>query len=371
MRLSHQVIPHPLILGAGPAGCAAAIALGAMGKDCTLLDRGAEVGDPLCGGFLSWRTAEQLEGLGVDIRQLGAHRVSKLRLFNGQRQSEVDLPQQAFGLSRHALDTEMRRLAVETGARFIVDTVRGLGNGHAKGNDAEYHAASILLATGKHDVRGQSRPREATDTTIGIRLRLPASPARERLLGGAIELHLFHGGYVGIVMQEGGSANICLAVRKSALAAAGGSPTTLFERLANDIPALADRLDEGWQTTQTDTIGAVPYGWICQGTSPGLFRLGDQAAVIPSLAGEGNSIAIASGIAAANAIAVGQDAPDFQRQFAARARRPVRLASALWHAAETPLGARAAIALSRLAPSLIATFAQGARIPPAPSLAPT
>ncbi|RJY08856.1 NAD(P)/FAD-dependent oxidoreductase [Aurantiacibacter aquimixticola] len=361
--------PHPLILGAGPAGCAAAITLGAYGQDCTLLDRSEPVGDPLCGGFLSWRTAEQLDMLGVDIRKLGAHPVEKLWLFDGGRSSEVALPHQAFGLSRHALDTEMRRMAVATGAQFVVDTVRGLENGTVTGAQAEYEAPTLFLATGKHDVRGESRPRHSPDTTIGIRLRLPASPARNRLLDGAIELHLFPGGYVGIVVQEGGSANICLAVRKSALTEVGGSPKALFERLADGNSALAERLGDGWQGAQLDTIGAVPYGWICRDTSPGVYRLGDQAAVIPSLAGEGNSIAIASGMAAASAYIAGRSAPEYQRDFAARARRPVRLASALWHAAETRIGARAAIALSHLSPGIIASFAQGARIPPARSLA--
>ena len=371
MRIAHSLIPHPLILGAGPAGCAAAITLGALGEDCTLLDRDADVGDPLCGGFLSWRTAEQLAMLGVDIAALGAHPVQALRLFDGRQTSEVALPHRAFGLSRHALDSAMRRMAMATGARLVIDTVRGIDGDSVNGIKAVYQAESIFLATGKHDVRGLSRPRKAADATIGLRLRLPASPARDALLGGAIELHLFPGGYVGIVLQEGGSANICLAIRKSALARAGGSPRQLFAQLADTSPALADRLGDDWQEARADSIGAVPYGWIGRETTPGLYRLGDQAAVIPSLAGEGNSIALASGIAAAKAWLSGESAPAYQRAFAARARRPVRLAAALWHSAETRLGARTAITLSRLAPALIGHFAEGARIPPAPSLAHT
>ncbi|MGZ3258959.1 MAG: FAD-dependent monooxygenase, partial [Croceibacterium sp.] len=57
---------EPLIVGAGPAGCAAAIVLARGGAHPLLVDRDAEVGDALCGGFLSWRTAEKLRGLGVD-----------------------------------------------------------------------------------------------------------------------------------------------------------------------------------------------------------------------------------------------------------------------------------------------------------------
>ncbi|HSG54212.1 MAG TPA: FAD-dependent monooxygenase, partial [Paracoccaceae bacterium] len=73
-------IPRPLIIGAGPAGCAAAISLARAGANPLLVDRDAHVGDPLCGGFISWRTAEQLAALGVDCQRLGAHRVTRLRI---------------------------------------------------------------------------------------------------------------------------------------------------------------------------------------------------------------------------------------------------------------------------------------------------
>lgn len=362
----------PLILGAGPAGCAAAIVLASNGAQPLLLDRDELVGDPLCGGFLSWRTLEQLQALGIDCAALGAHRVTQLRLFDGKREAALPLPHPAFGLSRHALDTALREVALVRGARIEFDRIGGLEGQIARGQQQEWQSDSIFLATGKHDLRGHSRPRRARDPTLGLRIRLPASPERAVLLGGAIELHLFKGGYAGVVLQEGGSANICLALRKSALARAGGTPEALFAGLAAQSPALAARLGDDWRTVRSDTIGAVPYGWIGSATSPGLFRLGDQAAVIPSLAGEGISIALASGsLAAQYWLAGGGDAaPDYQRKFAASARKPVRLASAAWHLAETRVGARAAIALARIAPAIIGQFADMARIGSFPSLAP-
>lgn len=361
---------RPLILGAGPAGCAAAIRLSQSGASATLLDRDEQVGDPLCGGFLSWRTAEQLRALGVDIHAAGAHRVTQLRLFGDQRSASLDLPHTAYGLSRHALDTAMRAVAQERGARMVFDEIRGLSEGIAHGKARDWRSSAIFLATGKHDVRGQSRPRHAKDSALGVRLRLPATLERQRLLGGAIELHLFPGGYVGIVLQEGGSANVCLAMRKSTLAEIGGSPDKLFTWLARQSPDLAERLGDDWREVRGDTIGAVPYGYICGETSPDLFRLGDQAAVIPSLAGEGISIALASGVSAARHYLEGSSALDYQRHFARKARKPVRLAGMAWHLAETRIGARAAITLANIAPSVIATFADLARIEAAPSLAP-
>ncbi|WP_338244295.1 NAD(P)/FAD-dependent oxidoreductase [Aurantiacibacter hainanensis] len=357
---------HPLILGAGPAGCAAAVELARAGHRPLLVDRNEDVGDPLCGGFMSWRTLAQLDALGIATDDLGGQQVDHLRIFAHGREVSAPLPQPALGLSRRALDTRMRQAALAKGARLEIDCVNGLSKGVAHGQRQDWSASTMFLATGKHDIRGESRPRRDSDPALGLRLRLPASRQRTSLIGSAIELHLFRGGYAGIVLQEGGSANICLALRKSALAECGGTPAALLERLAEGSSALAARLGTDWQAHRIESIGAVPYGWIARETAPGVYRLGDQAAVIPSLAGEGMSIAIASGsMAARHWIAGGAAAaPAFQRAFAAQAHPPVQLARAARKLAESPIGAAAALALARLLPGVVIDLAERCRIQP-------
>lgn len=339
----------PVILGAGPAGCAAAIVLARGGAEPLLIDRDAEVGDALCGGFMSWRTAATTRSLGIDLEQLGAQRVTQLRLFAGDSFAQNALPEPAYGLSRRAFDTALRRTAVEAGARLDVDTIRSLAPGCASGEARDYRSDSLFLASGKHDLRGATRPRDARDPALGLRLRIAPDPRLSALIGESIELHLFAGGYAGIVLQEDGSANVCLALRKSLLARAGNDPLRLLELLASQSEAFAARLGFAPASPHIDTIAAVPYGWIAQDTAPGLFRLGDQAAVIPSLAGEGMSIAIASGIAAAQAWhnGGGEAAPSYQQAFARRARRPVRVAEAIWHTGENAIGGRALTQVAR------------------------
>mgnify|MGYP001242734063 CR=1 FL=1 len=354
----------PLILGAGPAGCAAAIELARAGASPVLIDRSESVGDPLCGGFMSWRTIAQLETLGVDPLTLGGNTVDHLKLFTGDRVAQTPLPHTALGLSRHALDTALRKAALEAGAKLEIDTIRAVVPGLATGQSQEWQAETIFLASGKHDVREQARPRTAGDPALGLRIRLPASSQRRSLIGSAIELHLFRGGYAGIVLQEGGSANICLALRKSALAAAGGDPRRLLEKVAERNGHFADRLGSDWHSAKIETIGAVPYGWIAEDTPHGFFRLGDQAAVIPSLAGEGMSIALASGTMAARYWLQGgaEAAPAYQRAFAARAFPPVQLAKAARGLAETRFGHVAVPALAKLAPGLLTRLAERCRI---------
>jgi menaquinone-9 beta-reductase len=361
----------PLILGAGPAGCAAAIALAEAGAAPVLLDRDAQVRDQLCGGFLSWRTAASLRELGTDPTSLGARTIETLALFAGNREVALALPAPAFGLSRGALDAALRRRAVSAGARLEIDSARGIEGTTVLGRAREWRGGALFLATGKHDVRGLPRQRRWRDPALGVRLRLPPTPSRETLLAGRIELHLFVGGYAGIVMQEDGSANVCLAVRKSLLACSAGDPARLLEDLAEAHPAFARRLGEDWRAGPTETIGAVPYGWIARDASPGLFRLGDQAAVIPSLAGEGISIALVSGaMAARHWLARGaQGAPSYQRELASRVAGPMRAAGAARSLAESRLGAAAGFAVARAVPAAVRWLMQASRIGPEARLA--
>ncbi len=352
------------MLGAGPAGCAAAIALARAGVATTIIDRSAQVGDPLCGGFMSWRTLAQLDALGVQTDDLGGQRVDHLRLFAHGRDVHTPLPQPALGLSRHAFDSRLRQVALSLGTGLEIDTIRSLAGGMAHGQQRDWSARTLFLATGKHDIRGFSRPRAARDPALGLRIRLPADATRTALIGSAIELHLFRGGYAGIVLQEGGSANVCLALRKSALAKAGGDPALLLDSVASDNDHFAARLGSDWRTARIETVGAVPYGWIARTTEPGLFRLGDQAAVIPSLAGEGMSIALASGVMAARHWLAGgaEAAQTYQRAFATRAHAPVQLAKAARTLAETRLGSTSALALARVFPALVLDLAERCRI---------
>ena len=51
--------------------------------------------------------------------------------------------------------------------------------------------------------------------------------------------------------------------------------------------------------------------------APGCYRVGDQAAVIASLAGDGIAVALASGVAAAHACLAGQGAAGLSARFRA------------------------------------------------------
>lgn len=330
-----------LIVGGGPAGSAAAITLARAGAPPLMLERTRETGDALCGGFLSWRSLRQLDALGIAANTLNPRRIARVRILAGGRSVEAALPAPALAVSRRRLDTVLLDAAVAAGARVERGvTVRAVEESHVRTADgATLTPETLFLASGKHDVRGLARPEAARgrDPTLGLRVRIRPSSTIAKRVGDAVELHLFPGGYAGVALQEDGSLNLCLAVHRSAMQAAGG-PAALLRALGATCPALGERL-AGWDGTPPDAVANVPYGWRARASDPRTFRLGDQAGVIPSLAGEGMGIGLASGRSAALSHLGGQDGADWQPRFARALARPVGTASLLRTLAESRLAA--------------------------------
>ena len=355
-----------LIVGGGPAGAAAALLLARARAPHLLIERSAETGDALCGGFLSWRTLATLESIGIRRAALNRDDIRRLRLFAGRHKAEARLPRPALAVSRWRLDTLMIEHAVTAGAAVE----RGVAVRSAEdrtvrlADDSEIAADALFLATGKHDLRGLARPvARADDPTLGLRVRLGPSDTLDRLVGGTIELHLFDRGYAGLARQEDGTVNCCIAVHRSRLGEAG-SPDALLDALGQGSLRLGERLAYRARGAAIDAVANVPYGWRSEDTLPGIFRLGDQGACIPSLAGEGMGIAIESGLRAATAYLRG--GPDaavaYQQRLTADLARPFAVADTIRRAADAPAWASALTWAVRLAPQLAGIAAHLTRI---------
>jgi flavin-dependent dehydrogenase len=353
-----------LIVGGGLAGAATAIGLAHAGLPHLLVERSRETGDAICGGFLSWRTLETLAQLGIDPDTLNPERVTHARIFAGKRRTGAVLPHPAVSVTRHRLDTVLlghaERLGTPVERGVAVREIDGMTVRTADGTT--FAPDALFLATGKYDIRGMARPEDArgADPTLGIRVRIAPSPKLARSLAGGIELHLFDRGYAGLAMQEDGTANLCLAVHRSRLQATG-SPAQLLEALGREMPALGEWVALIDPAAPIDAIANVPYGWRQRTGVDAVFRLGDQAGVIPSLAGEGMGIALASGVAAASAYRRGgpDAASAWQENFARRLARPIGIASIVRHVAESE---RAAWLLPFIRPSLIQVIASATRM---------
>ena len=355
-----------LIVGGGPAGAVTALLLARARSPHLLIERSVETGDALCGGFLSWRTLEALDRLGIRRDALNRDEIRQLRLFAGTRRAEAWLPHPALAVSRRRLDTLLLQHAIAAGAAVERGVaVRALeGDCLRLADDSEITPDALFLATGKHDLRGLARGAErGDDPTLGLRVRLGPSGALDHMVGGTIELHLFDRGYAGIARQEDGTVNLCMAVHRSRLGAAG-SPDQLLATLAIESPRLGERLAHRASGATIDAVANVPYGWRAADGTAGLFRLGDQAACIPSLAGEGMGIAIESGVrAAAEYLRHGPSgAIAYQQRLARDLTMPFAIANRIRAAAERPAWAAALNAAVRLAPPLAGIAARLTRI---------
>ncbi len=368
----------PIIIGGGPAGCAAAIRLAKAGCEVILLERSTVTKDAICGGFVSWETLASFKQLGIDAAELGGHMATRVRVYSGHRIISAPLPRPGMGLSRSRMDRLMITYAAQCGARVErgvkVRTLETRDDGmhHIQvANGPDLVSDTVFLATGKFELPSHVRvmPKKlVSDAVLGLRLRLPPSEQLTKLVGDAIELHVFDRGYVGLNLQEDGSGNLCLAVHKSRLTEAGGSPAALLQILAHELPQLGERMidfvPDAKDAAPIDAIANVPYGWRTAHSVPGLFRVGDQAGVIPSLAGEGMGIALAS---SAQAVAAWQThgpsgAVAYQKSFAGQLSRPLRIAGLLWYWGERPQISAPVIALLARTPRLTQYLATLTRI---------
>jgi len=130
----------------------------------------------------------------------------------------------------------------------------------------------------------------------------------------------------------------------------------LAQRLAAAIPIFEKPL----------ALSSIPYGYLCSPAhldEPNLWRLGDQAAVIPSFSGDGMSIALHTAHLAASEYLAHRTPRNLTTQLHAQLHRQIAIATyvsrALVHPASRPF-----IDLSaRLFPTLLAKLAYTTRIP--------
>ena len=322
-----------LLLGGGAAGCAASIALARKGRVVTLIEREATPQHKVCGEFLSGEALEDLHALGIEVASLGAVPIDYVRLAAARRAAQAPLPFPAASLTRKALDTTLIAEAIAAGVRVergrsVQALSRTASNvWQATLDDSSIREAPVVfLATGKHDVRGHSRPKDP-QRWVAFKMYFRLSSAQTSELAGASELMLYPGGYGGIQPVEGGIANLCCVVQQRYLAHAGHRWENFLAKMQQHCPHLAMRL-AGAEPLLAKPIAVthIPYGYIRRTTENGLYCIGDQAAVIPSFTGDGISIALHTARCAVAAYLAEEPASLFQAKLRSALLAQMRLA---------------------------------------------
>lgn len=366
----------PLIIGGGPAGAAAACLMAQAGDPVTLLERQRGPADKVCGDFLSAEAIESLGTLGIDLAALQPAPIRAVRLIHDSRIVEAPLPFAALGLSRCALDEAILQHAAALGATVqrgcAVSRLAATADGFVAtcGGLGEVGGDCVFLATGKHDLRGLARSRPGS-TSLGLKMYYELAEDQRQQLSGAVELVLFPGGYAGLQTVEHGRVVLCLLMPADRFRHSGGQWAPVMAALCAGAPHLAQRLRGARPLLPRPlAVAGIPYGHLQPAGGPaGLFRLGDQACVIPSLTGDGVAIALLSAALAVGAWRAGQGAGAYHALLAGRLRRQMRAAAALHGLCLTPRLQALAVMGAGVWPSAVVWAAAATRLPSGASVA--
>lgn len=357
-----------LVIGGGPAGAMAAIKLAEAGCQVLLVERETRPHHKVCGEFLSREAIEYLQRISVFPSDLGAAAIQIVRLSSGSKVAESALPFHALSLSRRELDAAMLRRAEAAGCdvRFgaAVERLGAQQTGwlaHLATGEC-IAARTVFLASGKHDLRGWARPSGVQSDLVGLKLHWRLKAAQTAAMRGAIELFLFPGGYGGLTLIEQEIANLCFVIRRSMLRKGKGWAEILAAILDRNRH-LQMRLS-GAEMLQDRplAISPIPYGY-ANAQARGLWRIGDQAAVIPSFTGDGISIALHSASLAADMFLHGKSADEYTLTLQGHLRNPMRLATWLSRAAVSAPARAIAPALLSVIPQTMRWIAAATRVP--------
>lgn len=343
-----------VIAGGGIAGASAACLLAQAGQRVTVLERSLGPSDKICGEFLSAEAQHYLARIGLDPVALGGHPITLVRLVRGARITQANLPFRGLGLSRRVLDEALLAHAERSGAQVM----RGVTVGEAT-PDIRF------LATGKHDLRGVRRVmRDRPEELVGFKTYFRLAPTERAAVAGAVEVILFRGGYAGLQLVEGGRANLCLLAHRDRLAESGGSWPGLLHDLQSECVHLRDRLQGAEALLEKPlTIARVPYGFIhAPDTHETMFRLGDQACVIPSFSGDGMSMALHSAALAARAHLQGDTPAAYHARLRQDVSAPIRRAMALYRFGRWGPGQAVLLHVLRLCPPFMRMAADATRV---------
>lgn len=366
LRGADEVMSKVLVIGGGIAGGAAALQLAQNGVPVRVLERETGPHHKVCGEFLSVEAQRDLARIGFDTVRLGAVPIDRVRLISGRTRIDAALPFTALGISRMRLDEALLEKAGRAGARIEHGVkVTHIGDGAVESSAGSFRAAHLLLATGKHDVRGTRRGEGDDDAHVGFKMHWRIGLRQRHEMARAIELVLFDGGYAGLQLVANDVLNLCLIVRRSRLHDAGGHWDGLLGELMRE-QHIARRLGDAEPLfARPLSIANLPYGYVCgpeAQTPKGCFRLGDQGALTAPLTGDGMAIAVRSARIAAACVVDGTGPADYHRRLRQAVAAQVRRAMLLQRLGESPLVLPLAFGALRLWPGLLGRVAQATRL---------
>jgi flavin-dependent dehydrogenase len=381
---NHNGVRDVVVVGAGPAGSAAAAALAQRGWDVLLLERDHFPRHKVCGEFLSPEAQGTLRALrlhnAVAALTPAALTHATVTTKHGQT-TRMPLPGPAWGVSRFAMDEALATAACDQGVELwsgiLVKEFTNIDNEYvihvqtrsASGQAPRYgivKSRALIIACGRHSASAlpphptpHNRP-----LAVGIKCHYGdvAMPAQ-------VELFFFPGGYAGINPIEDGRVNLCLLLSYDAFRRTGQSVAGTLAAIAEWNPALGRRLTGGQALAESIcTVAPVDTG---RPAAPwaDVACLGDTAVMLPPLCGDGMAMALRSAELCApladaflrEELSLEGWATHYQQTWQAEFQQRVRTGRFLQQMVGVPLLAEAMIGLGRVAPSLATYFVKATR----------
>jgi menaquinone-9 beta-reductase len=305
-----------VVVGAGPAGSAAALALARGGRRVLLLEKDRFPRPKVCGEFLSSGALSSLENLGVlaAVERAGPERITRGSLhWPRGRSVSFDLPAPAYGMSRLVLDDLVARAAAAAGAHTHFEArVQSVEEGGTGGFRVRFSQKQVQQEVRARFVVGAWGRWDALDRRLDRGFQRSGSryfgwsrdyEGNTSALAGQVRLYFFAGGYCGLSRVEGERVNLAGVVSEGVLRgqkAAWEGVLAHARRSNGALDADLSALEPG----PTGFLGTGPVFFTAKPPSEdGILMAGDAAGVIDPFSGEGQAAALASGILAGETIA--------------------------------------------------------------------
>ncbi len=359
-----------IVVGAGPAGSATALALARRGFAVTLLERAKFPRRKVCGEYLNAGALAALDalGLGAAARAKGSP-LRGLRLVPpAAAPLELRFPVPALALARAELDAMILKAACEAGARLVRARVEDLvfERGRVSGVVARDEAGELQTLRARF-VAGADGSGSLVARKLGV---VQASRGARRFaigghyagfgdLGEHVEMYVGGGAYFAINPLDASRANVMVVVREGQLA-------NWSRAIDEGVRGKALELGRGHRSfAQAERIGErVSFGPLAFGVRtaarPGALLVGDAAGFLNPFTGQGVFLALRGAAAAAETLAAALTDPAradallraYARERAEDLRARRRLARVVDALIDVPFLARRAASRLRRFPEL-------------------
>lgn len=400
-----------LVIGAGPAGSAAAILLADAGWRVALVEKQAYPRRKVCGECISATNLPILDALGVGkaIGQLAGRPLRQVALVCGARIVRAPLPalkdplhQWGLAIGREHLDTllleQARRRGVSVFQPWQVCAIAGRpGHFQCRLRQADGAGERSLAAALVIDAHGSWEPAVGQEGGPPVTKNAPHRPSdlfafKANFAGASLEQGLlpvlsFPGGYGGIVIAGGACATFAFCLRRDALAQArsafpGMTPAEAAQNwVKRHSSAAAILLEDGVQVGKWLGAGPIRPGIHLGKRYAGAFQIGNAAGEAHPIIGEGISMALQSAVLLADTLlghgAQRADGPAQARIHAAYAEawqrhfaRRIRLSALYAQLAMRPHLLKGILPALERNPALLTRFARWCgKVRPGPGLA--